>query len=374
MAAKAQAELEAKRAEAVAKFEKERRRLRRAQIVSVSLVALLIVTGVLGIAVAYLYNRARQDRIRAEQAETQAKEEKQTTERILFAVKLTTSAKKEDALLGVEQLDQLIKEDRIPSGLKRVLLAPVLSSTDLDVKKAALKVAIYAAKGDPDPELKAAVVEVERTDPSLVLGLSGGTAERFKELSDSVGTRLYIHIADEEQRALAQQVADKLKNKYLIPGIANVGINAPRVNELRYFHKDEATAEKLKEIAADLEKASDGKWTETYIRGYENSENVQPDHFEVWFAAPENTNNGWLRTYLTDEKGNELRELKASVEIKNSNGEVVMKRTGYKPLPSGEYRLSAAADGYQAADLNFTIKAGEELKLPVKMIKNTEKY
>jgi hypothetical protein len=244
----------------------------------------------------------------------------------------------------------------------------------LDVKKAALKVAIYAAKNDPDPELKAAVVEIERADPLLVQGLSGGAADNFQQLSESLGMRLYIHIADEGQRAMAQQVADKLKNKYLVPGIANVGINAPRKNELRYFHKDDATTEKLREIAADLEQASGEKWVDTYIRGYENSENIRPDHFEVWFAAPENASNGWLRAYFTDENGNQLRELKASFEITNTNGEVVMKRAGYRALPSGEYKLSAAADGYQPADFNFTIKPGEELNLPVKMIRKAEKY
>jgi len=372
-AAKARADLETKRAEAVANFHQERKRLRRVQIFSVSLAVLLILTGALGLAVAYLYKRARQDRIRAEKLEAQAREEKQTTERVLFAIKLTTSAKKEDALLGVAQLDELIKEDRIPAGLKRVLLAPVLSSTDVDVKKAALKVAIYAAKDDPDPELKAAVVEVEKADPALVQTLSGGAADNFKQLSESLGTRLYIHIADESQRPLAQKVADKLKGKYLVPGIANVGINAPRVNQLRYFHKDAAEADKLKQIVADLKAASGITWNDTYISGYEDSRNIRPDHFEVWFAAPENTSNGWLRAYPTDEQGQQLSGIDISFQInKASSGETVRKRTGYVALPSGDYELFATADGYQTADVHFTIKPGEELKLPVKMIKSTK--
>jgi predicted outer membrane lipoprotein len=66
--------------------------------------------------------------------------------------------------------------------------------------------------------------------------------------------RIYVHIADESQRATAQQIQGHLREqKFLMPGVENVGEKpSPAVAEVRYFN--DADGESAALVVAELEK------------------------------------------------------------------------------------------------------------------------
>jgi hypothetical protein len=365
-AARAQRELEARRLEAVAKFEKEKKRLRRALLLSASLVLLLLVTIALGIVAGAFLKRAKTAESEAKTAENEARAQKDTTQQVLDAIKLLNSQNKDEALRGVDQVDKLIKRHLIPTDLKRILLAPVLGSTDLEVRQAALKVAIYAAKDDPS--LREPVVAATETDKTLVEKLSGDTAKNFQTLSESLPTRIYIHISDESQRAEAQKVTDVLKtHNYTVPSISSVGINAPDGNQLRYFRKNEAGMPEPAKIVDILQEATGAIWTAKYISGYEDSPSVRPGHFEVWFAASPNATNGWLRAYPIDDSGTYISGLDLRFTIKGPDGKVDTKKSGYFPLAAGDYELQVTSADYQTVNHKFTVTARKTEVFPFKL-------
>jgi hypothetical protein len=367
-AARAQRELEARRLEAVAKFEKEKKRLRHALLLSASLVLLLLVTVALGIVAGAFLRRAKTAESDARTAAAEAKAQKDTTQKVLDAIKLLNSQNKDDALRGVDQVDKLIKQHLIPTDLKRSLLAPVLSSPDLEVRQAALKVAIYAAKDDPS--LRENVVAATETDKTLVDKLSGDTATSFQTLSESLPTRIYIHISDESQRAEAQKVIEVLKaHNYTVPSITNVGINAPDGNQLRYFRKNETGMPEPEKIVEALKEATNSNWTAKYISGYEDSPSVQPGHFEVWFGASANATNGWLRAYPVDDEGKFISGLELRFTITGPDGKVETKKTGYFSLAVGDYQLQVTSVGYQTVTHKFTVSPRKTELFPFKPVK-----
>jgi hypothetical protein len=363
---RAQRELEVKRLEAVSKFEKERKRLRHALILSAALVLLLLGTIGLGIIAGALLKRAKTAESQARTAEIEARTQKDTTQHVLDAIKLLNSQNKDDALRGVDQVDKLIKKQLIPTDLKRSLLAPVLSSPDLEVRQAALKVAIYAAKDDPS--LRENVVAATETDKSLVDKLTGDTAKSFQTLSESLPTRIYIHISDESQRPEAQKMSEVLKaHNYTVPSIANVGINAPDGNQLRYFRKNEAGMPEPTKIVDVLQEATSSKWTAKYISGYEDSPNLRPGHFEVWFAASANATNGWLRAYPVDDAGTFISGLELRFTVKGPDGQVESKKSGYFPLAAGDYELQVTSANYQTVNHKFTVTPRKTEIFPFKL-------
>jgi hypothetical protein len=100
--------------------------------------------------------------------------------------------------------------------------------------------------------------------------------------------RVYIHIQDERQRENAGQTEELLeRNGFIVPGIELVS-NAKLVrNELRYFReweKDDATAV----VNALRQKLDIGE--PKLIKGFENSPNIRPKHFELWLKASEEAN------------------------------------------------------------------------------------
>jgi hypothetical protein len=362
LAAKAQKELETKRAEAETKLKNERKRLRWTQMLSAALLVLLVLV----VVAVYLYLKESRGKAKAQLAQAHTAVEKETVERVLTAIKLSNSSNKQEALNGIAQLDLLIKENLIPSSLKRIVLSPVLSSADIDVRRAALKVAINAAKNDPI--LSQSVVSAIETDKTLVEDLSGDTAQNFQTLSDSVPTRIYIHISDESQRPEAQKVTDVLKaHNYTVPSITNVGINAPDGNQLRYFRKNEAGIPEPAKIVDLLQEATSSNWTTKYISAYEDSPSVRPGHFEVWFAASANATNGWLRAYPVDDAGTYIGELDLRFTIKSPDGKVDTKKTGYFSLVPGDYELQVTSAVYQTVSHKFTVTARKTEVFPFKL-------
>lgn len=94
--------------------------------------------------------------------------------------------------------------------------------------------------------------------------------------------RVYIHIADNAQRALAEKAQQAVRDAgQLAPGIENVGAKAPSSTQLRYFLAEEGPL--AEQIEAELA-AAGVTAPAILIRGFENA-NIRPHHFELWFGA-----------------------------------------------------------------------------------------
>lgn len=97
--------------------------------------------------------------------------------------------------------------------------------------------------------------------------------------------RIYIHIRSNEDRERARAVGERLKElDYVVPGIERLVEKGPDKSQLRYFRKTEEEQanrilEILREIGIDLDLR--------YIPGHEDSDEIRPGHFEIWFASGE---------------------------------------------------------------------------------------
>ncbi len=105
--------------------------------------------------------------------------------------------------------------------------------------------------------------------------------------------RIYIHIADESQRAPARKLQDLLvkNNEFAVIGIQNVGGRAyiPDTAEVRYFAfpNPPATKQAAEEIVTILEHGGVRKPRPSYVIPSERDKRVSSDintHFEIWFA------------------------------------------------------------------------------------------
>lgn len=96
--------------------------------------------------------------------------------------------------------------------------------------------------------------------------------------------RVYIQIANEQQRAAAQTLVAKLNlNKFVTPGIENVSgkASSPDQTQVRYYKdEDKPEAQKLIGILKTLNSGLPIKDTPIKI----NSTGTRPRHYEIWFA------------------------------------------------------------------------------------------
>lgn len=102
-----------------------------------------------------------------------------------------------------------------------------------------------------------------------------------------VGQRLYLHIANESDRAPARALIPALeKKRFIVPGIQLVSQRAPRPpnpSEVRYFKEEEE--QPALNAARSLEELGVRRIKPKLTPGYENSTNIRPCHYEVWFAT-----------------------------------------------------------------------------------------
>jgi len=98
----------------------------------------------------------------------------------------------------------------------------------------------------------------------------------------NIPRRLFIQIRSEAYKVAATAWQGLLEAwGVTVPGIEIVGDRSPRQSELRYFRKAEQA--QAQEILDRLHRAG-ANVNLVYIRGYENSKNVRPLQFELWFA------------------------------------------------------------------------------------------
>jgi hypothetical protein len=98
--------------------------------------------------------------------------------------------------------------------------------------------------------------------------------------------RVYIQIVNENDRAFAKQVAARLtESGVLIVGIQYVPAAASlQLSDVRYYRTaDQPEAQKILDVikAAGANPVPQPK----YLKGYEDSTKVRPNHYEVWLAS-----------------------------------------------------------------------------------------
>jgi hypothetical protein len=164
-------------------------------------------------------------------------------------------------------------------------------------------VEIFAEKiTSPDEQQRVLALNLLRAlDPELTLNLStavaqtGSESQKVQEVANQVANearatlalipRVYIHVAGDDERDAAQKIVELLQDKELVvPGIQRVGQISPSTSQLRYFRNSEQT--EAERIAGILTNAG-YKVATAYISGYENSTDIRPMHFELWFATGE---------------------------------------------------------------------------------------
>lgn len=253
---------------------------------SVLLMRLLIAMIVLGVGVIALGILAYRQYQRLAVAEERARQAEDQATTILNALNLANNPNEEEALKGVQQVADLIKQGKIPSDLKLALLGPAQSNPNSKVREAALKVLVEASKNDKS--VAQSVVAATELSKASTQNLSEGEQEQLKRLQTTLPPlppRFYIHIGDDSQRGQAQELAALLKQKgYAVPGIERVGDKGVKTNQLRYFLEAEPGTPTPKELVAMLSTFKYGLWKENHVRGYENSPKVRPGQYELWFA------------------------------------------------------------------------------------------
>ena len=110
--------------------------------------------------------------------------------------------------------------------------------------------------------------------------------------------RVYIHIQTDDQREAANSLKSFLQGyKYnqgrgvIVPGIQNVGVRLLKESQLRYFHNDVNELNFVWLIVSSL-KDQCVAVTPQLIKGYEDSDAIRPNHFELWLTADALNNYG----------------------------------------------------------------------------------
>jgi hypothetical protein len=288
-AIEAQQEAEQQRFEALMAESKQRRT--RLLTKAVVLLGLLLIVSA-GVAV-YAVRESR----RARQAELQATNARRDSEVVLGTLlSLVRSENSEENLKGIAELDQLIKDGKLPPDVASLVIQPALTSSDDRVREAANKV----------------LKQNSQTSANVEQSFTRA-AEVSDALAKQAPARFYIRITDESQRSQAKQVGAVLKqNGYLVPGIQKVA-SSSKENKLLSFRRNEPGMPKPEDIVALLKKATGSAWSSSYVPGHENSTAIRPGHFEILFASTDevkgsdaNEGTGKVVVKLMDENANSV--------------------------------------------------------------------
>jgi len=111
--------------------------------------------------------------------------------------------------------------------------------------------------------------------------------------------RVYFHIQTEDQREAASKLKSFLQaypfnqgRGVIVPGIENVGTRLLKQSQLRYFHNDPYEVNFAWLIARQLQNQCVEVSAPLFVKGYENSDAIRPNHFELWLTADSLNNLG----------------------------------------------------------------------------------
>jgi hypothetical protein len=134
----------------------------------------------------------------------------------------------------------------------------------------------------PEKEKQERAVEQE-----VVRRSSSGTPT-----ADKLSARVYVHVRNEEQKALAQRwtsgLQQELQNaglRAIVPDIDVLDVGPTKTSELRFFRAAEkADAARIAEAIRAKPGMSD--LVVKLVPGYEDSPKIRPRHFELWIKSP----------------------------------------------------------------------------------------
>jgi len=122
-------------------------------------------------------------------------------------------------------------------------------------------------------------------NPGLAQRVAGPPAMGAPEEATML-PRIYIHIQDHSQRAMAKRVAEQLTEQgYVVPGIERIDPNrSPNATQFRYFRLNELEFRDAEEIVRVL-RGMDIAVKDVYVPGYEGTSRMEPRHYEIWFGS-----------------------------------------------------------------------------------------
>lgn len=350
-AAKLAAETELKLIQA----EKKRRNL----LFGAGVLGLLLVAAV-GLAIYAFYMKTAADAARAE-----LKTEKDKFENIVSLLNQLTGGDKQQRVDAVNKLADLKRNGQLPPKLVETIVAVVSNDSDKEVSQ--------AGSYFFDSLIKES--ETASYNSDLTASILKSAEEKNADLTKTQKTtqlapRVYIQIANKEQRARAERIAGALRSiGFTVPGYEEVGERAPKRNQLRYYQSvDDAesasTTENLDKALQKI-KATDGpNWTTVRLQP---SRSVRPGHFEIWFAGtPPPDEFATLTLSYQDEQGNKLSVTGATVTLDDNpfTRQIIVKSNSVSLRP-GPYILHVQVPGYpvyrseikvQAPGLNHVVK------------------
>lgn len=147
-----------------------------------------------------------------------------------------------------------------------------------------------AASATGDVTLAATLTQAQDTINTQVGNLNSLTVPMSGKGAAALAMRVYIHIAEEGQRAGAKEFADALARSSIgdvrpqVPGVELVARAASR-NVLRCFRADECRndGERLVKVSNSI-LAQPSLVLEDLSARYAGAADIRPRHFEIWFA------------------------------------------------------------------------------------------
>ena len=214
-----------------------------------------VLTPILIFAFGTVYS-VQQDRM--EQAQKSA-------DRVTTLVKDLNSDKPNEQLMAIFLLRR--EKQKHPEEVPDELLAGAVP--------ALVNVAVNDKNAEVSKQAQQLVTEVTaKADPSL--------AQSVKSSVENLKARVYVHIRDEAQRDLARQISDRLEEKdFNVPSIERLD-TGPNATELRYYRQNEAA--EVNGLVDLLRTLNVPDARSKYMPDHENSTNIRPRHYELWFS------------------------------------------------------------------------------------------
>jgi len=359
------AQLEAERLAAqtrqkLQQVEKERRIL---IVLGLVLLAGLFVSGLL-----YL----RLNRLKAELAR-----EKDRSENLVRLLNHLMSADPKERLDSVNGLIDLDKKGDLPRDLVPVIVAVTSNEKDKDISYTAAY--FYTSL----KELNA----VQKSNSALTDQIIKTAQEKNTLLTENrpiVGLppRVYFQLANSNQRARAEKIADAMKALgFIVPPYEVVGKGTPRNNELRWYRttdgSDQGYSESREKALAKVKEVDGQGWS---LVGLQPSSSVRLGTLELWFAndaapvvspSPSPTATAipevvTIRLTFQNEKGRPLQvpKLRVSLERNPYSGRPLIVTSNTLSAPPGNYILFVQAPDYELYRAEITLQ-GTEILYPV---------
>ena len=310
---------------------------------------LLIGAGVLGLllvaAVGLAFYSFRLKR-EADAAKAELKKQKDWFEELVYLVDQLASDDKQTRLAAVNGLKEKHRNGELPPQLISTIVAVIANDSDKEVSQA----------GAYFFDLLVRKPASDASSSGLTSSILKSAEEKNADLTRTQQTtqqppRVYVQIANREQRARADKIAGALRSiGFTVPGYEAVGDRAPKKNELRYYQSvDEtesaSTTDNLNKALQKI-KATDGpNWFTVQLRP---SRSVRPGHFEIWFAGtPPPDESATLTLSYQDEQGNRLYVTGATVTLDDVPfTKQIIGRSNNVSLRPGRYILHVQVSGY----------------------------